>query len=177
MSGEAFPESSSTQINIAKKVRAVVHNHYSSTFQNEYLSDFDNAPPLSEGKFFSRFWFISNIVGRKAVIDFQRLHDLTNLQVSLLYWTGNISVENGEVNVNARKWTQFLGKAIIAFILIIGLASIFIMSCESLLSHQINLSIYASAGASLTWMVLTNLFYLYPYNLANKISHYKNQSN
>lgn len=160
---------SGTQRNSAKTIQANQNNYYQQTnqFTHTPYQELDLEAINNERVFFMRFYFKKNLSERTAVIAFQRLHDLTSMQISLLNLTGNLRHENNQFIIAQNKMTYRIAQSVFMFWLLLFAVVMISMAFKQ---HVANLQFWKMYLVFATILLTTGYIFIYPCQLAIKLA-------
>lgn len=158
----------STQKNNANNIEANQNNYYQTTqFVHTPYQELDLEAINNERVFFWRFYLKKNLSERSAIIALQRLHDLTSLQISLLHLTNNVGQENNQLIIKQNQVIYRTAQSVFIFHL---LFFVLVLTDMAFKQNLINLQFWKIYLAFATFLFAIGYFFIYPCQLANKLT-------
>lgn len=125
----------------------------------------------NEQTFIRRFGFDWPRRDRIAVIDLKRRHDLTDREIRLLQWTGNLKRKHGVVTVVNTRWSAIFGRILIvaAAVEFTGFVLLGALTTHHALSALQVLKLFGATAFVLALLWLVYLVYVKPWIIERRI--------
>ena len=156
---------------IAAEMRDVLGDAEDEDADDDATKALDRAAIDDERVFIRRFWFDWPRRDRVAVLALKRRCDLTDREIRLLRWTGNLRRRNGIVTLVSARWAAIFGRCLA--ILMFLEFSLAVLSQPTAIHHALSPAqfgkLYGVTAFVLVMVWLVHLGYIKPWIIEQRV--------